>query len=101
LGRKKIIGKRKVVSNTKTESNLNEKEILKRDIILTDIDDLKKLPRYWMRAYSIGSNDTIEQCCQLYNQRYDHDPLEGWLYTNTQNQKILYLRIAEEEKYKK
>lgn len=100
MGRKKgSANKTKVAKFVKKEIVApKEKEILERKLILTEISELKQMPGYWMRYYFLQATDTIEDCCKLYEYRYSHEPLEGWLYTNSQGQRTLHLRISDEEK---
>jgi hypothetical protein len=95
LGRKKLLNKTKI---TNKQLEPIEKEILKRDLALINITELKELPNYWMRGYSLQPDETIEDCCKLYKSHYNHEPLEGWLYTNKQTHRKLYLRISDEER---
>jgi hypothetical protein len=101
LGRKKLINKTKVTHANKLnkeEKSPEIKEILNRNLILINISELKEMPSTWAQGYSLQENDTIEQCCKLYEDRYKHDPLEGWLYTNKQGQKLLYLKLEKNDK---
>lgn len=66
-------------------------------IPLSEISSIKDLPKYWMKAYSIGKEDTLENCYKHYEQSYKHPPAEAWLLTNQENQQILYLKIEEGE----
>lgn len=102
MGRKKLTDKSKKITHAtkpiKKEITPKAKEILKGNLVLIEIGELKEMPSYWMRGYSLQESDTIEDCCKLYEDRYNHEPLEGWLYTNKQGHRTLHLRITDEEK---
>jgi hypothetical protein len=100
LGRKKIINKPKITNVIKKESEPKEKEILNRNLILIEISELKEMPFCWTRGYTLQENDTIEGCCKQYEKCFNHEPLEGWLYTNKQGHKSLRLKVSDEEKLK-
>lgn len=75
-----------------------KKEILQRTLKLIEVNALNQVPHCYTKCYSLLESDTIESCCQHYENKYKHEPLEGWLYTNSQNQRLLYLKISDEEK---
>jgi len=98
VGRKKLLNKSKITSSTKKFTAPLEKEELQRNLALTEISSLKELPTHWMRTYSLRLDEKIEPCCKIYEHKYGHSPSEGWIYTNTQGQRTLYLKISDEEK---
>jgi len=63
------------------------------DIPLKEINNLNDLPRFWMRGFSLSASDNLSSCFFKYNQLFGHPPKEGWIYTNSMGQKMLYLKL--------
>ncbi len=64
---------------------------------LIEINELKNLPNVWMRSFSLSEKDSIDSCLYKYRQCYNHDPFEGWIYTNSNGQRFVYLKIKDDE----
>ena len=87
------MGRRKL--NTPKNIILKESE---SDVDFKKIDSLNKLPNRWMRGFSLLTSDDIDFCVLQYKKFYNHAPKQGWIYTNSQEQKLLYLELEEGDK---
>lgn len=85
--------KKKIIISKPARINTNNS-----DVNLTDIDNISKLPDVWNRGFSLSENDTLDDCFYMYEKFYKHPPKEGWVYTDPQQQKILYLKLEEGDK---
>ena len=63
------------------------------EVKVKEITSLSSLPDVWLRAYSLANNEDINSSFAQYTKIYSRAPENGWLYTNSQNQRILYLEI--------
>ena len=92
MGRRKILKKEKTTK--KQQENITpEKEVLRENLVLIEVNSLSNIPKCWMNGYDLSASDTIESCCRQYAKKYAHEPAEGWLYTNTQGRRMLLLKI--------
>jgi hypothetical protein len=87
------LGRKKLNKNIIAEEQLENKNI---ELIL--LKELKELPSCWTRGFSIPQdekerNKNIDLCFEKYEIVYGHKALEGWSYTNLQDQQTIYLKL--------
>ena len=69
-----------------------------KNIGIIEISNIKELPDCWMRSYTLTKDSSISICYNKYKDRYNHEPVGGWIFTNSKGQKTLYFKINDSDK---